>query len=151
MSPPAILLDVNLLLAYGWRSRFKHEQCRLWLDSIDLLKRLPECRAVPTPEGAGGIIKSDVNAVRRNVGLICDGAADGLTKLFCLFGGEANGVHLNECRRHGLSTKGHNCFGKPNSHNIIFRFAEQSGDLCRKSFQYLSLCPRCKSLIGRDA
>lgn len=34
MSHPAILLDVNLLLAYGWRSHFMHEQCRLWLDSI---------------------------------------------------------------------------------------------------------------------
>ncbi|MGK0176279.1 MAG: putative nucleic acid-binding protein [Lentimonas sp.] len=34
MSPQAILPDVNLLLAYGWRSHFKHELCRYWLDSV---------------------------------------------------------------------------------------------------------------------
>lgn len=34
MNYPTILPDVNLLLAYGWRSHFKHEQCRSWLDSI---------------------------------------------------------------------------------------------------------------------
>lgn len=34
MSYLTILPDVNLLLAYGWRSHLKHEQCRSWLDSI---------------------------------------------------------------------------------------------------------------------
>lgn len=34
MNSQAILPDVNLLLAYGWRSHLKHEQCRSWLDSV---------------------------------------------------------------------------------------------------------------------
>ncbi len=34
MTERAILPDVHMLLAYGWRSHFKHEQCRSWLDSL---------------------------------------------------------------------------------------------------------------------
>ncbi len=34
MTPKAILPDVNLLLAYGWRSHLRHKQCRDWLDSL---------------------------------------------------------------------------------------------------------------------
>ena len=33
MSLTPVLPDVNLLLAYGWHSHSKHEQCRSWLDS----------------------------------------------------------------------------------------------------------------------
>jgi predicted nucleic acid-binding protein len=31
MSDLFVLPDVNLLLAYGWRSHAQHEECRLWL------------------------------------------------------------------------------------------------------------------------
>ena len=41
MNPQTILLDVNLLLAYGWQTHSKHEQCRSWLDSIAFFATCP--------------------------------------------------------------------------------------------------------------
>ena len=41
MTLTSILPDVNLLLAYGWRSHFKHEECRSWLDSLPSFKTCP--------------------------------------------------------------------------------------------------------------
>ncbi len=34
MSPHPALLDVNLLLAYGWRSHPDHRQCRTWIAGL---------------------------------------------------------------------------------------------------------------------
>lgn len=34
MSKPCVLPDVNLLLAYGWRSHALHTECRSWLASL---------------------------------------------------------------------------------------------------------------------
>ena len=34
MSSPGILPDVNLLLAFGWRSHAEHQRCRTWFSSL---------------------------------------------------------------------------------------------------------------------
>ena len=34
MSSPRILPDVNLLLAFGWRSHTDHQHCRAWFSSL---------------------------------------------------------------------------------------------------------------------
>ena len=47
---------------------------------------LPECRTVPAPQGAGGVVEFDVYGVGFNSGLVGDCSAKGLAELFCLFG-----------------------------------------------------------------
>lgn len=34
MSSPLVLPDVNLLLAWGWRSHPDHQRCRSWIDDL---------------------------------------------------------------------------------------------------------------------
>jgi predicted nucleic acid-binding protein len=41
ISSPPVLPDVNLLLAFGWRSHSDHERCRSWLSGLPRFATCP--------------------------------------------------------------------------------------------------------------